>query len=85
MVASIGMAVSTFVGATTGAISRWLLVPVVTVWAYVTGLTVALGPRWRAIVLTWAMALVFAIAVPLAPLDALLRQDRARPVHPDRG
>ena len=43
-VASAGMAVSTFVGGTVAAAAPWLLVPVVIVWGYVTGLAVCLGP-----------------------------------------
>src|SRR5690349_14172864 len=42
--ASAGMAVSTFVGATVAAAAAWLLVPVIIVWGYVTGLAVCLGP-----------------------------------------
>jgi hypothetical protein len=45
VVASLGMAVSTCIGATTAATIPWLLVPVVLVWGYVTGLMVCLGPR----------------------------------------
>jgi hypothetical protein len=41
-VASIGMAGSTFIGATTAAIAPWLLVPIVAMWAYFTGLVVCL-------------------------------------------
>jgi hypothetical protein len=37
--------VSTFGGATTAATVPWLLVPIVLVWGYVTGLMVCLGPR----------------------------------------
>src|SRR4051812_31815810 len=43
LVASVGMAVTTLVGATTSAILPWLLVPVVTILGYFTGLVVALG------------------------------------------
>ena len=42
-VASLGMAVSTFVGATAAAVMPWLLVAVVAAWGYLTGLAVALG------------------------------------------
>src|SRR6266436_6566515 len=71
--ASVGMAVSTFVGATTAALAPWLLVPVVGIWGYFTGLGVALGPRFGVAVLQWSSALLFAVglrSVPAGPLCA---------------
>src|SRR4030081_3084063 len=44
-VASVGMAVSPFVGAATAAAAPWVLVPVVIVWGYLVGLAPCLGPR----------------------------------------
>ena len=44
LAAAAGMAVSTFVGATAAWSQPWLLVPVVFVWAYATGLLASLGP-----------------------------------------
>jgi len=43
--ASLGIAISTFVGATTAAVAPWLLVAVVIVWGYLIGLAVSLGQR----------------------------------------
>jgi uncharacterized membrane protein YccC len=71
--ASIGMAVSTFVGATTAAIAPWLLVPVVALWGYFTGLGVALGPRLGTVVLQWSIALLIAVGLPFGPAGAALR------------
>lgn len=71
--ASVGMAVSTFVGATTAAVAPWLLVPVVGVWGYFTGLGVALGPRFGAAVLQWSIALLIAVGLPFGPAGAALR------------
>ena len=44
-----GMAVSTFVGATTAASAPWLLVPVLMIWAYAVGVCAALGPTATAL------------------------------------
>jgi uncharacterized membrane protein YccC len=60
LVSSIGMALSTFVGATV-ARSPWLLVPIIFVWSYAAGLAVCLGP-WASI----AGGLFQAILVALA-------------------
>ncbi|MEV1179036.1 FUSC family membrane protein, partial [Nonomuraea sp. NPDC049784] len=71
--ASIGMAVSTFVGAATAAAAPWLLVPAVMLWGYVTGLAVCLGPRMSVVVLQWSVALMIAVGIPLGPSEAALR------------
>ncbi len=71
--ASVGMAVSTFVGATTAALAPWLLVPVVGIWGYFTGLGVALGPRFGVAVLQWSIALLIAVGLPFDPAGAALR------------
>ncbi len=71
--ASVGMAVSTFVGATTAAMAPWLLVPVVMIWGYVTGLAVSLGPRFSVAVLQWSIALLIAVGLPVGPTEAGLR------------
>ena len=73
MVASAGMAVSTFVGGTVAAAAPWLLVPVVIVWGYVTGLAVCLGPLASVAVAQWPVALLIAVGLPLRPGDAALR------------
>jgi uncharacterized membrane protein YccC len=66
-VASVGMAVSTFVGATTATAAPWLLVPYVIVLGYICGLTVCLGPRRSVAALQWAIALLIAVGIPLGP------------------
>jgi len=71
--ASVGMAVSTFVGATTAELAPWLLVPVVGIWGYFTGLGVALGPRFGTAVLQWSIALLIAVGLPFGPAGAALR------------
>jgi hypothetical protein len=68
--ASLGMALSTFVGATVAAISPWLLVPVLAIWAYFTGLAVCLGPRASVAVLQWSIALIIAAGLPAGYKDA---------------
>jgi len=73
VLASIGMAFSTFVGATTAAAVPWLLVPIVAIWGYVTGLAISLDQHWSVAVLQWSVALLIAIGLPLAPAEALLR------------
>jgi uncharacterized membrane protein YccC len=72
-VASAGMAVSTFVGGTVAAAAPWLLVPVIMVWGYVTGLAVCLGPLASVAVAQWPVALLIAVGLPLGPGDAALR------------
>ncbi|MCW2964516.1 MAG: hypothetical protein JWO17_1768 [Actinomycetia bacterium] len=71
--ASGGMAVSTFVGATTAAAAPWLLVVVVIVWGYVMGLAVCLGPRLSVAILQWGVSLMIAVGLPLAPAPAGVR------------
>ena len=73
VVASVGMAVTTFVGATTAATLPWLLVPVVTVLGYLTGLAVALGPLLSVAVLQWSVGLLIAVGLPQGPAEAGLR------------
>jgi hypothetical protein len=65
--AAAGMAVSTFVGATTAAGRPWLLVPIVFAWAYGTGILASLGPTVLAVTLQWPIALLIASALPLGP------------------
>ncbi|MCW3013844.1 MAG: hypothetical protein JWO02_936 [Solirubrobacterales bacterium] len=72
-VASVGMAASTFVGATTATAAPWLLVPFVIVLGYICGLTVCLGPRLSVATLQWAIALLVAVGVPLGPEAAGVR------------
>jgi uncharacterized membrane protein YccC len=71
--ASIGMAVSTFVGATLANSAPWALVPVVVAWGYGTGLAVCLGKRLSVAALQWAVALLISVGLPLAPAAALGR------------
>jgi uncharacterized membrane protein YccC len=72
-VASIGMATSTFVGATIAASEPWLLVPVVMAWAYLAGITVSLGQTQSGAVLQWPVALLIAVGVPSPPGQAAVR------------
>ena len=71
--ASIGMAVSTFVGATTAASTPWLLPAIIAIWAYITGLSICLGPVASVAVLQWSVALIIAIGLPLGPEEAAVR------------
>jgi uncharacterized membrane protein YccC len=71
--AAAGMAVSTFVGATTAASHPWLLVPAVFAWAYVVGVLAALGPTVLVVTLQWPIALLIASALPLGPGQAVAR------------
>jgi uncharacterized membrane protein YccC len=71
--AALGMAVSTFVGATTSASLPWLLVPIVFAWAYLTGVLASLGPTVLAVTLQWPVALLIASALPLGPGPAAIR------------
>ena len=71
--AAAGMAVSTFVGATTANDQPWLLVPVLFAWAYTTGLLGSLGPTVLAVSLQWPVALLIASALPLEPGPAAVR------------
>lgn len=73
LLAAAGMAVSTFVGATTAASAPWLLVVVVFAWAYAAGLLASLGPAATAVTLQWPVALLIASALPLSPADAGIR------------
>jgi hypothetical protein len=73
LAATAGMAVSTFAGATAAWSQPWLLVPIVLVWAYVSGLLAALGPTVVAVVLQWPVALLIASALPLPPGHAAVR------------
>ena len=72
-VASVGMAVSTFVGAATAAAAPWVLVPVVIVWGYLAGLAACLGPRLSVAAIQWPVALMIAAGLPLGPREAALR------------
>ena len=72
-VASVGMALSTFVGATTAAAAPWSIVPIVAVWGYLVGLSICLGDRWSIAALQWAVALAIAVGFPAAPSEAAVR------------
>ena len=72
LVASLGIAVSTFVGATMA--GSWpLRVLLVTLWAYLTGLSVSLGSRWSVVCINWTVALLLGEAIPLPPGPAAIR------------
>jgi uncharacterized membrane protein YccC len=71
--ATVGMAVSTFVGATVAATAPWLLVAVVLVWGYLIGLAVCLGRRLSVATMQWSTALMVAVGLPLAPGAAGVR------------
>jgi hypothetical protein len=72
VLASLGMSVSTFVGASTAAVAPWLLVPIVAVWAYFTGLAVCLGVRAAVAVFQWPIALLISVSLPAGPAEAAL-------------
>ncbi|WP_298140072.1 FUSC family protein [Acidiferrobacter sp.] len=63
-VASAGMAISTFVGATAAFWAPWMLVPILALWGYVTGLSESLGQRFSVAILQWPMALLIAVGLP---------------------
>jgi len=73
VLASIGMSISTFVGAATAAAAPWLLVPIVGVWAYFTGLSVCLGTTASIAIFQWPIALLISMALPADPAEAALR------------
>ncbi|RJQ73773.1 hypothetical protein D5S17_24440 [Pseudonocardiaceae bacterium YIM PH 21723] len=70
LLASFGMAVSTFIGATTP--DSWLP-PVIIAVAYIAGLSVALEPRQTVAVAQWPVALLIAVGLPLSVEDAAIR------------
>ncbi len=70
---TVGMAVSTFIGAAGAAGAPWLLVPVVMAWAYLAGVCAALGPSAIAVSLQWPVALLIASAIPLSVPEAGVR------------
>ena len=72
-VASLGMALSTFIGATIAAADLWLLVPAVIGFGYIAGLAVSLGPTVSVAVLQWSVALLVAVGLPLPPREAAAR------------
>jgi uncharacterized membrane protein YccC len=72
IVASLGIAVSTFVGATMAGTWEVRLVLIV-LWSYLTGLSVALGSRWNVVILNWTVGLLLGEAIPLAPGPAAIR------------
>jgi uncharacterized membrane protein YccC len=71
--AAAGMAVATFVGAVCAYTSGWLLLPAVLIFSYLGGLMATLGQRFLVVGLQWAIQLVIASSIPLAPGDAGLR------------
>jgi uncharacterized membrane protein YccC len=73
LAAAAGMAVSTFAGATAAWSQPWLLVPIVFVWAYGSGLLGSLGPTILVVALQWPVALLIGSAIPLAPGAAAVR------------
>ena len=73
VLATLGASLSTFVGGAMAAASPWLLVPIVALWAYVTGLSVCLGPRASVAILQWSITLLIAVGLPVDPSEAALR------------
>jgi uncharacterized membrane protein YccC len=71
--AAVGMAVATFAGGVCAYLSGWLLIPAVLIFSYLGGLMATLGQRFLVVGLQWAIQLVIASAIPLAPGDAGLR------------
>jgi uncharacterized membrane protein YccC len=71
--AAVGMAVATFVGGVCAYLGGWLLIPAVLIFSYLAGLMVTLGQRFLVVGLQWAIQLVIASSIPLAPGDAGLR------------
>ena len=72
LVAGVGVAASTFLGATMA--GTWMArVILVILWAYLTGLSVALGTRWNVVVVNWTVALLLGEAIPLPPGLAAVR------------
>ena len=70
VLASLGMSVSTFVGASTAGAAPWLLVSIVAICAYFTGLAVSLGVRAAVAVFQWPIALLISMALPADPAEA---------------
>jgi uncharacterized membrane protein YccC len=73
VLAAIGMAISTFVGAWAEASHPWLLVPAIFCWSYAVGLLAAIGPTALVVSLQWPVALLIASALPLGPGPAAVR------------
>ena len=73
VLAAVGMAVATFAGGAAAYASGWLLLPLVLVFSYASGLLAALGQRFLVVGLQWAVQLVIATAIPLPPGDAAIR------------
>ena len=71
--ASLGMAVATWVGGVAAWASGWWLFPAVLAFSYLAGLLGALGQRFGVVGLQWAIQLVIASAIPLPPGDAAVR------------
>ena len=71
-VASVGMALATFVGATV-ATTPWLVLAAVVVYGYFTGLMVCLGQRLSVAALQWAVGFLIALGLPLPLRDAAVR------------
>ncbi len=73
VIASVGMAISTFVGASVATAAPWLLVPIIAIWGYITGLSLCLGPRFNVAILQWSIALLIAVGLPASGWEAALR------------
>src|SRR6201995_1016531 len=71
--ASLGMAVATWVGGVAAWASGWWLFPAVLAFSYLAGLLGALGQRFGVVGLQWVIQVVIASAIPLPPGDAELR------------
>ena len=71
--ATAGMALSTFVGASAASASPWLMVPIIAAWGYLAGLSVCLEPRWASAILQWSVAMLIAAGLPVGPTEAAVR------------
>jgi uncharacterized membrane protein YccC len=71
--AAVGMAISAFIGSVTAGGMPWVMVSVVLIWGYATGLVAALGPTAISIAQQCAVALLVANAVPLGVEPAAIR------------
>ncbi|MBV8401751.1 MAG: FUSC family protein [Acetobacteraceae bacterium] len=73
ILASIDMALSGFVGSAVAESYPIALIPIVAIWGYGTGLSVALGQRASTVMLQCSLALLIAVGVPAPPSEAVLR------------
>jgi len=73
ILASIDMALSGCIGSAVAESYPIALIPIVAIWGYGTGLSVALGQHASAVTLQCSLALLIAVGVPASPSQAVLR------------